>query len=70
MTDSSIEYVGGLSITSEPQVLVISSGKSIGDNFYEYKDAEDLMKIRSKLRINGINLYDQYKLDKLNLKNS
>ena len=68
MTDSSIEYIGGLTINSEPEVLVISYGKSLDGNFYEYKDAEILMKIRSKLRANGINLYEQYKLRKLNEK--
>ena len=68
MTDSSIEYIGGLTIDSEPQVMVISQGKSLEGDFYEYKDAEAMMEIRRNLRTTGINLYEQYKLRKLNEK--
>lgn len=65
MTDSSIEYIGGLTLDSEPQVLLISHGKSLGDDFYEYKDADDLMKIKDNLRFDGINLFEQFKFRKL-----
>lgn len=50
MTDTSIEYVGGLTLESEPQVLLISEGKSIGNDWYEYEDAKDLIEIKEALR--------------------
>ncbi len=47
ITDNSIEYVGGITLRSEPQVILISKGASIGSDWYEYDDADDMEKIRS-----------------------
>lgn len=47
ITDTSIAYIGGLKLQSEPEILVISDGKSLRENLYEYKDAKDLMDIRA-----------------------
>lgn len=46
ITDNSIEYVGGITLNSEPQVILISKGASIGSDWYEYEDAGDMKKIR------------------------
>ncbi len=69
ITDISIEYVGGLTLSSEPEIIFISDGISLGEDLYEYKDARDLMRIREKILETGkINLLDRKKLDKLNEK--
>jgi len=70
MTDSSIEYTNGLRINSEPQVMVISDGKSLPDNLYEYGDAKYMMKIRSDLSNGGriINPFRIWKYDELKRK--
>ena len=69
ITDTSIEYVGGLALSSEPQIIHISDGISLGDDLYEYKDAKDLMRIREKTKETGkINYFDSKKLEKLNEK--
>lgn len=69
ITDTSIEYIGGLRISSKPEVIFISDGISLGEDLYEYKDAKDLMRIREKMRETGkINYFDIKKLDKLNEK--
>lgn len=69
ITDTSIEYIGGLRLSSKPEIIFISDGISLGEDLYEYKDAEDLMKIREKMLENGeINFFDLRKLDNLNEK--
>ena len=69
ITDTSIEYVGGLRLSSKPEIIFISEGISLGDDLYEYKDAKDLMRIREKMLETGkINFFDIKKLDKLNEK--
>ena len=51
---------------SKPEVLVISDGISLSDNLKEYKDAEDLIKIREKISKTGrINFLDNLKMEKL-----
>ncbi|MEJ2267481.1 MAG: hypothetical protein P8X70_00165 [Nanoarchaeota archaeon] len=40
------EYYSGLGkLSSSPEILFISEGKSLGDNLYEYKDAEDFIRL-------------------------
>lgn len=66
ITDTSIEYIGGLKLSSEPEIIFISDGISLGEDLYEYKDAKDLMRIREKILETGkINILDRKKLDKL-----
>jgi hypothetical protein len=64
-TDSKIEYVDGFTLSSEPEVMLISNGSSLGRRLYEYRDAKDLMKIRSK---GTINYFDREKLKDLERK--
>ena len=51
ITDTEINYVGGLQLESEPQVLFISEGESFSSSMYEYEDAEKLIDIRES--VNG-----------------
>jgi len=46
ITDNSIDYVGGIRLVSEPEVVLISTGDSLGVDLYEYKDANNMEKIR------------------------
>ncbi|MEK6898281.1 MAG: hypothetical protein AABX28_02895, partial [Nanoarchaeota archaeon] len=65
LSDTSIEYVGAKKLNSEPEVLLISNGKSLGENLQEYKDARDMMNIRER---NIIGTLKFWKLDDLKKK--
>lgn len=67
ITDTSISYIGGVKINSEPQIINISEGFSLGDNLKEYKDAKTLMKIKARVNSKGrINFFDKWRLSSLN----
>ena len=53
MTDNSIEYVGGLKIKTEPEILLISDGDSLSKDMYEYKDAKSLNEIKETINGDG-----------------
>lgn len=61
ITDDSIEYIGGVVLNSEPEVIPISTGASLGENLYEYDDA----KIMKKLREGGFLLFKKLRLNRL-----
>ncbi len=61
ITDDSIEYFGGITLQSPPEVFSISSGLSLGENLYEYKDA----KLMKKIREGKFVLFKNLKLKKL-----
>ena len=46
MTDTEIEYVGGIRLHSQPEIILVSNGDAIGSDMYEYKDAKEMMKLR------------------------
>ncbi len=50
MTDDEIEYVGVGKLSSEPEVIVISHGKSIGVWWYEFWDANSLIRARNLIK--------------------
>lgn len=54
MTDNKIEYVGAGKLSSEPELIIVSDGESIGYWWYEFKDANDLIKIRNLMEKNGM----------------
>jgi len=60
ISDSSVQYTGGISLTSEPEIIVISAGISLPRGLQEYKDAKDLTDIRSK---NFFSLFKMHKFD-------
>ena len=68
ISDSDIIYVGGIRITSTPQVLVISDGASLPPGIPEYEDADTFAELRRKLTTDGINLIEQYKYSNLKRK--
>ena len=47
ITDDEISYVGGLKLYSNPEVIIVSKGKAIDENWYEYNDAEKIDGLRS-----------------------
>ena len=61
ITDDSIEYIGGIVLNSEPEVIPISTGASLGGNLYEYGDA----KVMKKLRNNGFLFFKKFRLNRL-----
>jgi len=69
ITDTSINYVGGLKITSEPQIINISEGISLGNNLEEYEDSKNLMKIREEIDAKGkISFFNKLRLYKFSKK--
>lgn len=66
ISDSSISYVGGVTLESKPEVMEISGGISLSKGLQEYKDAEKLMNIRERIDKTGkINFFDGLKMKKL-----
>ncbi|MCK4552833.1 hypothetical protein KAT80_01385 [Candidatus Pacearchaeota archaeon] len=61
ITDDSIEYVGGISLVSEPEVALISIGDSLGKDLYEYKDADSMKRVRN----GGISFFRSIKFNNL-----
>jgi hypothetical protein len=53
ITDNKIYYVDGTTLKSIPEVMEISEGKAIGENMYEYKDADKLIAINEKIKTTG-----------------
>ncbi|MFH1787305.1 MAG: hypothetical protein ABH811_00740 [archaeon] len=62
ISDDELEYAEEIRLYSEPEIIFISEGDSLGYDLYEYKDAEYLIRIRDK---GVINYFDKYKLRKL-----
>ncbi len=46
ISDNSIIYVGGITLQSDPEIIFISSGNSLGSNLPEYIDAQTMQNIR------------------------
>jgi len=68
ITNSQNEYVGEIKLSSEPEILVISDGESLGE-VYEYKDAKKLVRINEIIEKKGkISLFRYLQLKKLKKK--
>lgn len=66
ITNNKINYIGGLTLESFPEIMQISDGDSIDKNMYEYKDAQKLIKIDKKIIDTGrLNPLDLYRLNNL-----
>lgn len=71
ITDTSIEFEGGIKLKSKPEIILISEGIPLPDNIYEYKDAEILMNIRKRNLLGLIKFWklddirEKYNLDKI-----
>ena len=68
ITDEGLEFFGGVKLLSQPQILFISEGNSLGYNLYEYSDSKYFAKIRESLKDGRINRWEEFKLNKLNEK--
>ncbi len=69
MTDDSIEYVGVGELSSKPELIIISEGKSLGNWWYEFRDANVLMLARHLIEKDSLFASLMYnKVSKLNEK--
>jgi len=53
ITDNKIYYVNTGKLSSEPEIYPLAEGESIEKSFYEYSDADKLIKIRRLIDENG-----------------
>jgi hypothetical protein len=60
ITDDEIEYAGVGKLSSEPEVIVVFEGKSIGHWWYEFRDTRKLKRIRK-----GSGIFNEEKLENL-----
>jgi len=49
VTDSDLSYAGGYRLESAPQTMLLSEGISLQENFEEFREAEEYMRIRERL---------------------
>ena len=61
ITDNKILYVDSGKLESEPEVIFISEGDSLGWNLYEYDDAKELIKLKN----NGVSMFSSRNFDEL-----
>lgn len=57
ISDSSLVYAGGVTLSSSPEVILISNGISLPSGLPEYHDADVLASLRSKGSLGPINSY-------------
>jgi hypothetical protein len=66
ITDDEITYVGGATLESQPEVMLISTGNAIGSDFYEYSDAQKIIKLDNKIKSVGrLNILELYQFNSL-----
>jgi hypothetical protein len=69
ITDNQIDYIGAGRLTSNPEILNLSDGESIGQNLYEYMDAKDMIALRNSLNKKGsLNFLQKIRLNQLDKK--
>lgn len=54
ISDSSLKYAGGVTLTSTPQVIIISDGISLPDNMDEYGDAKVMDSLSNRTNLDPI----------------
>ncbi len=65
ISDSSLLYAGGITLTSSPEIVLISNGISLPEGMYEYNDAQTLTSIINK---NGLDPFSSYEFKQLESK--
>jgi hypothetical protein len=66
LSDSKSEYFGIGELSSVPEIIFISKGDSLDKNMYEYKDAENWIKINELLSEKGeLNIFRHLKYKSL-----
>ena len=69
ITNNQNEYIGVRKLSSEPEMILISEGDSLGGNLYEYKDAKDWIKINKIIKEKGrISWIKNFKFEKIKKK--
>jgi len=69
ITNNQDYYIGAGKLSSNPKVIFITKGNSLGENLYEYKDAKDLIKINKIIeKKEELNPIEHYKLERLKKK--
>ncbi|HTZ41720.1 MAG TPA: hypothetical protein VMC07_00735 [Candidatus Omnitrophota bacterium] len=63
ISDSQIEYSGGIKLTSSPQIILISNGISLPSGLPEYNDAKTLARLRDKASLGPIDSYNFRQLE-------
>lgn len=67
MTNNENEYLGGIKLTSKPEVIKISEGDSLEDDLEEYRDAKTEIKINNVIREkNRLNFFRYLQARRLN----
>lgn len=64
ISDSSIIYRGGITLSSSPEIILISNGISLPEGMYEYNDAQTL----ANLRNSNLNFITSYQFEQLSAK--
>jgi hypothetical protein len=57
ISDSSIIYENGITLTSLPEIVLISNGISLPEGMYEYNDAKTLANLRNQGNLNFLSSY-------------
>jgi len=66
LSNSEEYYLGLGKLSSEPEVIFISEGDSLGNDLYEYKDVKDFIKLSDLVEKKGeLNIFRHYKLKSL-----
>jgi hypothetical protein len=66
ITDSENDYLLGIKLSSNPQIIPISEGISFEKNLYEFKDARLFIKLRDKLKkSSSLNIFNSLILKNL-----
>jgi len=69
ISDDSIEYVGGIKLESNPEIILVSKGFSLSSDLYEYEDADVMEKINFLFEKNGeVGVFNNLKLKSLKQK--
>ncbi len=64
VSDSSMEYSGGIKLSSSPEVILISEGIALPSGLYEYRDAKVLAGLRNKESLGPINSFTFRQIEK------
>ena len=69
ISDNSLTYADGIALKSEPELIRLSEGLSLGKNLYEYRDAETNRKINDAIAKKGeINRFQYFIKERLRKK--
>ena len=65
ITDNTLVYDNGVILSSQPDILLISSGLFLKEDLYEYEDSKELEGIRKRMATGKLNFYDEWKYNNL-----